>query len=73
MQMGELTTSQAARAYETHPNILHRLILVGRLLARKNEDGHWLISMESLEHWNRRRIRRASKPKLSAVARGEAS
>lgn len=54
----ELTTSQAARAYETHPNVLHRLILIGRLVARKNADGHWLINRKSLERWNGTRIRR---------------
>jgi hypothetical protein len=58
----ELTTSQAVRAYKTHPNVLHRLILVGRLIAHKNADGRWLISKESLEHWNRQRVRRARTP-----------
>jgi hypothetical protein len=56
--MPEMTTSQAVRAYETHPNVLNRLILTGRLTARKNADGHWLISKESLERWNRNRVRR---------------
>ena len=54
----ELTTSQAAREYQTHPNVLNRLILTGRLIAHKNVDGHWLISRESLEHWNATRVRR---------------
>lgn len=54
----ELTTSQAARAYQTHPNVLNRLILIGRLVAHKNADGHWLITRESLERWNSSRIRR---------------
>jgi Helix-turn-helix domain len=57
--MSEFTTSQAARAYEVHPNILSRLILMGRLTARKNVDGRWLISKESLDRWNRNRVRRA--------------
>ena len=56
--MNELTTSQAVRAYNTHPNVLIRLILMGRLKARKNVDGRWLIDRESLEHWNRKRVRR---------------
>lgn len=59
--MAEMTTSQAVRAYETHPNVLNRLILMGRLKARKNSDGHWLIKKESLERWNRERVRRAPK------------
>jgi len=59
--MGEMTTTQAVRAYETHPNVLNRLILMGRLKAHKNADGRWLISKESLEHWNRQRVRRAPK------------
>lgn len=59
--MAELTTSQAVRAYETHPNVLTRLILMGRLQARKNTDGRWLISKESLERWNRQRVRRVRK------------
>lgn len=56
--MAEMTTSQAVRAYNTHPNVLNRLILMGRLEARKNSDGHWLISKASLERWNRQRARR---------------
>jgi len=60
--MSELTTTQAVRTYNTHPNVLNRLILMGRLKARKNSDGHWLISKESLERWNRQRVRRAPAP-----------
>jgi hypothetical protein len=64
--MPELTTSQAVRTYEVHPNVLCRLILTGRLTARKNADGHWLISKESLEQWDRNRVRRV-KPERSAA------
>lgn len=60
--MPEMTTAEAVRAYGTHPNVLNRLILMGRLEARKNPDGRWLINRDSLERWNRRRTRRASKP-----------
>lgn len=60
--MPELTTSQAVRTYEVHPNVLNRLILLGRLSARKNQDGHWLISKESLERWNSQRVRRSHRP-----------
>jgi hypothetical protein len=66
--MSELTTSQAVRTYETHPNVLNRLILMGRLAARKNADGHWLISKASLERWNRNRVRRV-KPDVARSAR----
>ena len=66
--MSEMTTTQAVRAYDTHPNVLNRLILMGRLKARKNVDGHWLISKESLERWNRQRVRRVPKPEQIAVA-----
>jgi len=59
--MVELTTTQAVRVYETHPNVLNRLILMGRLEARKNADGRWLISKESLERWNRQRVRQGTK------------
>lgn len=55
----EIGTSEAARQFKTHPNVLLRLILLGRLTARKNSDGHWLISKDSLERWNRQRVRRA--------------
>lgn len=65
--MAELTTSQAVRIYETHPNVLNRLILMGRLTARKNTDGHWLISRESLERWNRQRVRRGPKLENAAI------
>jgi hypothetical protein len=61
--MGEMTTTQAVRTYDTHPNVINRLILMGRLQARKDANGHWLISKESLERWNRQRVRRA--PKLA--------
>jgi hypothetical protein len=59
--MSELTTSQAVRTYKTHPNVLIRLILMGRLTASKNADGHWLISKDSLERWNRQRVRRGQR------------
>ena len=57
----ELTTSQAVQTYGVFPNVLHRMILMGRLEARKNADGRWLISKESLERWNSERVRRAPK------------
>jgi hypothetical protein len=69
--MGEMTTTQAVRAYETHPNVLNRLILMGRLKAHKNTDGHWLINRESLERWNRQRVRRGPKPKEELPAATE--
>lgn len=62
----ELTTSQAVQLYQVFPNVLHRMILMGRLQARKNADGRWLISKESLENWNRNRVRRS--PKRKAIA-----
>ena len=64
--MEEVTTSQAARTYDTHPNVLNRLILMGRISARKNADGHWLISRESLENWNRSRVRRAQRTRVES-------
>jgi hypothetical protein len=64
----ELTTSQAVQAYGVFPNVLHRMILMGRLEARKNADGRWLISKKSLERWNRKRVRKA--PKAEAVHAG---
>jgi len=67
VEMGEMTTTQAVRAYETHPNVLNRLILMGRLEARKNADGRWLISRESLERWNRQRVRRVPKESCGAA------
>ena len=64
-----LTTSQAVRAYGVFPNVLHRMILMGRLVARKDVNGHWLISRESLERWDRERVRRA--PRTAQVATAE--
>ncbi len=58
----ELTTSQAMRQYDVFPNVLHRMIVMGRLEARKDENGRWLISKESLERWNRHRVRRTPRP-----------
>jgi len=66
--MSELTTSQAVRAFDVHPNILNRLILMGRLNARKNSDGRWLIERKSLEFWSRNRVRRAPKPTRSTIS-----
>jgi hypothetical protein len=66
--MDELTTSQAVQVYDTHPNVLIRLILMGRLKARKNADGRWLINKESLDKWNSNRIRRVTKVKRNKVA-----
>ena len=63
----ELTTSQAVQAYGVFPGALHRLILLGRLEARKNADGRWLISKKSLERWDRQRVRRAPKSERAAV------
>ena len=63
----ELTTSQAVRTYCVYPNVLHRMILLGRLKARKDADGHWLISKESLERWDCTRIRKTRKPKQAAM------
>lgn len=64
----ELTTSQAVQAYGVFPNVLHRMILMGRLEARKDVNGHWLISKESLERWNHKRVRRAPRKGQIAVA-----
>jgi hypothetical protein len=63
----ELTTSEAVRAYGVFPNVLHRMILMGRINARKNADGRWLINRGSLERWNRQRVRRAPKPEQVAI------
>ena len=64
----ELTTSQAVQAYGVFPNVLHRMILMGRLKARKNADGRWLISKDSLERWNRNRVRRTPRQERTAHA-----
>jgi hypothetical protein len=64
----ELTTSEAVQAYGVFPNVLHRMILMGRLQARKDTNGRWLISKESLERWDRQRVRKAPKPEQTAVA-----
>lgn len=58
----ELTTSQAVRAYEVHPITVLRLILTGKLEAKKDQNGRWLIRKDSLDRWNRqRRVRKGSK------------
>ena len=65
--MMEMTTSQAVRTYEVHPNVICRLLLMGRLEGRKDANGHWLISKKSLERWNAQRRRRAPKPEQELV------
>jgi hypothetical protein len=44
-----------------HPATVLRLILTQRVTAKKNSEGRWLISAESLERWNRERVRKATK------------
>ena len=51
-----------------HPATVLRLILTGRLTARKDPDGHWLISRDSLERWNRQRVSRGPKSKQDVIA-----
>jgi len=56
--VNELTTTEAARGYDAHPSVLNCLIRMGRLKAHKDSNGRWLIEKESLERWNRGRVRR---------------
>ena len=63
--MEVVTTSEAVRRFDVHPVTVLRLILLQRLEAHKDANGHWLISRESLERWNKQRIRRT--PKLEEV------
>ena len=44
-----------------HPATVLRLILTQRVMARKDPNGRWLISKDSLERWNRERVRKATK------------
>jgi hypothetical protein len=60
----EITTREAVQTYGVFPGVLHRLILMGRITARKDPDGRWLISKQSLENWDRTRIRRS--PRIGA-------
>jgi hypothetical protein len=62
----EVKTSQAARICGVFPHELYTAILMGRLEARKDSNGHWLISKQSLERWNSRRVRRSPKPQQGA-------
>jgi hypothetical protein len=55
------TTSEAVRTFSMHPATVLRLILTQRVTAKKNPEGRWLISAESLERWNRERVRKATK------------
>ena len=63
-----MTTREAVQTYGVFPGVLHRLILMGRLKARKDSDGRWLISKESLESWDRTRVRRASKSGPASIS-----
>jgi hypothetical protein len=67
----EIKVSQAIRDYTVYPSVLHRLIAMGKLRARKDGDGRWLIERDSLENWNLLRLRRAAKrgeqPEVAAV------
>lgn len=74
--MPELSTYEAARAFDAHPVTLQRLVAVGKLAGRKDQNGHWRLSKTSLEKWNRKRLarrrenrraRRAPKSKQAAA------
>jgi len=64
----EVTTAWAIRTYGVFPNSLRLAILMGHLQARKDESGRWLINRDSLDHWNKRRVRRASRIEVGAAA-----
>jgi len=63
----DISTTEAARTYGVFPSALHRLILVGRLEAQKDVNGHWRIRKESLERWNKSRLRRSAQPSAHAM------
>jgi hypothetical protein len=74
--MPELSTYEAARVFDAHPVTLQRLVAVGKLDGRKDENGHWQLSKTSLEIWNKKRlakrrekqrVRRAPKQEKEAV------
>ena len=56
-----LTSSEAVRTFSMHPATVLRLILTGRVKAKKDLNGRWLIEKKSLERWDRQRVRRAAK------------
>ena len=60
--------NQAARAYSIHPGVLLRLLVVGRLDGRKNEDGHWRIPQKSIDRYLAKREER--KRRLGDAAQG---
>jgi hypothetical protein len=62
-----LTTSEAVRTFSMHPATVLRLILTERVAAKKDSNGRWLITKESLERWNRQRVRRAPRLEQRAV------
>lgn len=64
----EYTTTQAARTYDANPILLLRLIAMGRLEARRNERGFWLISKSSLDAWSSKRIRRTPRTQQPEIA-----
>jgi hypothetical protein len=63
----ELTVREAVQEYNVYPNVLHRLILVGKLDAHKNGDGKWLIRRASLDRWARTRRRGRPKQQTPSV------
>ncbi len=67
--MSELSVNQAARAYSIHPGVLLRLLIVGRLDGKKNEDGHWRIPQKSIDRYLAKREERRSR--LAEAARGK--
>jgi excisionase family DNA binding protein len=62
-----LTTSEAVKAFGVFPSVLHRMILMGRLDARRDKRGRWLISRDSLERWNAQRVRRSAQISAKSI------
>ena len=58
--MNELSTYEAARAFNVNPVTLQRLAATGKLDVRKDANGHWRFSKVSLEKWKCMRARKRS-------------
>lgn len=67
-----LTTSEAVRTFQMHPATVLRLILTQRVAAKKDADGRWLITRDSLERWHSQRVRRAPKAAEGVLADAKA-
>ena len=55
---GSISVKAACRVSNAYPQYLYHLIAIGKLLADKDSNGNWAISLPSFEKWLESRRKR---------------